>query len=296
MYQTILTYDVIEWAYYWQVISMKKYAPSNHDISISKLKPITPIISNKDLIFITEFPRLIELYKSNFLSKKTTVVGYFSVGWGHYLDWLEKIIKVCPHIVINNYECWNKFGRRFGTTYIPNGVDLDIFKITKPINIRKPKVIWIGSTQFHRCKNYHTILLPLKQKLMKHGIDCEFISTTEQGRVFTRQQLCEWYNDATVYCCASSTEGTPNPALEAAACGCAVVSTRVGNMPELIQDGYNGYLCHTDIDDLFDKCIKAVDDVQLNYNMQNEILKWQWKDRTLDYFNYFDSCIKEDRC
>ena len=192
MYQTILTYDVIEWAYYWQVISMKKYAPSNHDISISKLKPITPIISNKDLIFITEFPRLIELYKSNFLSKKTTVVGYFSVGWGHYLDWLEKIIKVCPHIVINNYECWNKFGRRFGTTYIPNGVDLDIYKITKPINIRKPKVIWIGSTQFHRCKNYHTILLPLKQKLINHGIDCEFISTTEQGRVFTRQQLCEW--------------------------------------------------------------------------------------------------------
>ncbi|MEO8601389.1 MAG: glycosyltransferase [bacterium] len=37
-------------------------------------------------------------------------------------------------------------------------------------------------------------------------------------------------------------EGTPNPALEAAACGCTVVSTPVGTLPELIRDAANGYL------------------------------------------------------
>ncbi len=35
------------------------------------------------------------------------------------------------------------------------------------------------------------------------------------------------------------TEGTPNPALEAASAGCVVVSTRVGNMPPLRRQAWN---------------------------------------------------------
>ena len=287
-------YDVPNWAYHFQAVAMKKYWPSKSDrIIITDYKPIPSIISS-DLVFIMEFPRVVEFSKI-LDKKKTTLCGYFSVGYGYHMDWLQKITNCCNHIVINNEDCYNRYGDYDNTHWISNGVDFDIFHCDKEISSRKPKVIWTGSTKFHKCKNYETILIPLKEKLQNAGVDVEFISTTETGIIKSQMKLNDWYNDATVYCCASSIEGTPNPALEAAACGCTIVSTKVGNMPELIKSGYNGYLCEPDVDDLYDKCIKAVNNIQLNKNMQKEIQNWSWKNRVQDYYNYFKQCILNDR-
>ena len=55
------------------------------------------------------------------------------------------------------------------------------------------------------------------------------------------------YWRASCYVCASQSEGTPNPALEALACGVPVISTPVGNMPEVLRDGENGLLVERDV-------------------------------------------------
>ncbi|MHC1753433.1 glycosyltransferase [Humidesulfovibrio sp.] len=62
-----------------------------------------------------------------------------------------------------------------------------------------------------------------------------------------REQI---YWRASCYVCASEREGTPNPALEALACGVPVVSTPVGNMPEVITPGENGLLVARSAQDL----------------------------------------------
>lgn len=54
------------------------------------------------------------------------------------------------------------------------------------------------------------------------------------------EEMRDFYHSLDVYVCASRSEGAPNPCLEAAACGIPLVTTRVGSMPELIQDGVNG--------------------------------------------------------
>ena len=41
---------------------------------------------------------------------------------------------------------------------------------------------------------------------------------------------------------ASTVDGTPNPALEAASCGRPIISNKIGNMPEFIENGKNGFL------------------------------------------------------
>ncbi|MFW6029534.1 MAG: glycosyltransferase family 4 protein [Halanaerobiales bacterium] len=56
-----------------------------------------------------------------------------------------------------------------------------------------------------------------------------------------------------VFICASDEDGTPCPALEAAACGRPIISNRIGNMPELIENYENGILLDSkNIDDYVD--------------------------------------------
>ncbi len=56
-----------------------------------------------------------------------------------------------------------------------------------------------------------------------------------------REFMPGWYGSLDFYICASLHEGTPNPCLEAAACGLPVITTEVGNMPELVREGETGW-------------------------------------------------------
>jgi glycosyltransferase involved in cell wall biosynthesis len=100
--------------------------------------------------------------------------------------------------------------------------------------------------------------------------------------------MADWYNTGTVLVCASATEGTPNPGLEAAACGCTVVSTPVGNMPELIRSGENGYLVERRVDALLEGVRTAVADYpRLARQMLADIQDWGWDRRSAAYFRLF---------
>ena len=50
---------------------------------------------------------------------------------------------------------------------------------------------------------------------------------------YSRVEMAEFYNKIGTLICFSESEGTPNPVLEAAACGRNVITTEVGNVPEL---------------------------------------------------------------
>jgi glycosyltransferase involved in cell wall biosynthesis len=64
------------------------------------------------------------------------------------------------------------------------------------------------------------------------------------------EALADVYRSARVLVCASLSEGGPRVVPEALACGTPVISTRVGLVPDLIQDGQNGLLFDGSTDDL----------------------------------------------
>jgi glycosyltransferase involved in cell wall biosynthesis len=63
----------------------------------------------------------------------------------------------------------------------------------------------------------------------------------------TQSQLRELYSQCDVWLCASRSEGFGLPTLEAMACRCPAVSTRVGGATDLIEDGRQGFL--VDVED-----------------------------------------------
>jgi len=67
----------------------------------------------------------------------------------------------------------------------------------------------------------------------------------------SKTEVAPWMRALDIYVMSSETESFPNALLEAMACGCAVVGSRVGGIPELITDGVSGLLFESrNIDEL----------------------------------------------
>ena len=103
---------------------------------------------------------------------------------------------------------------------------------------------------------------PLRQELLdqasKLGLDGESIFVGSFG---SRSELSTIMAETEVFMMSSILEGQPLSLVEAMAYGLPIVTTAVGGIPELIQDGINGLLC----DPKNPKClaemlIKLIDD------------------------------------
>jgi glycosyltransferase involved in cell wall biosynthesis len=67
----------------------------------------------------------------------------------------------------------------------------------------------------------------------------------------SKTEVAEWMRSMDIFVMCSESESFPNALLEAMACGCCVVGSRVGGVPELIAHGRNGLLFESrSVDDL----------------------------------------------
>jgi glycosyltransferase involved in cell wall biosynthesis len=127
------------------------------------------------------------------------------------------------------------------TFYAPRGVD--------------PEIFYPMTTEFRRKENENDFTIayvgkPVPEKGLKEFIQpaCEqagvniIINDRNYENALSPQEMNEFYNKADAYVVASTIDGTPNPALEAASCGKPVIANEIGNMPEFIKDGKNGFL------------------------------------------------------
>jgi len=297
MYHARLLFDVAGWAYYWRAMALTKYAPPDFKVESGSNYGKAFKQSKHDLVLQLAYSYCKDLrHHMDNAGYTFPLISSYNVGWGYANDWLNGVIKYSDQTIINSYDMWDKAGRLPKTKHISNGVDREIFQMKRPINIRPIKVLWCGSKCHRKTKNYDSILVPLSNMLKRFKIPFEFklVDSMSPTR-WNQSQMSYWFNTGSIYVVASNTEGTPNPALEAASCGCTIVSTRVGNMPELIVDGKNGYLCDTNVQSIFNGIKKASQHLhELENNMQESIEPWHWKHRSKEYFDFFRKTI-EDR-
>jgi len=284
-----IVYDTEGWAYYRRASALKKYAPEDMAITITSHHQ-RYVDGPFDLLFDLNYGHVQEVRKQLAANRwdKTLLLVSFNNGWPARKQFFNKACKHAHAVLINNEEYWRKAGHHLDTYTIANGVNRKIFKPTIPMAQREKKVIWVGSKYHRGTKNYDKILVPLSSRLADKGISTDFRVVDAYGKLRTHEEMAEWYNTGSVYVVASKTEGTPNPALEAASCGCALVSTRVGNMPELIIDGHNGFIVGEDINLIENKIIEAMDNREVfSSNMLNAIASWDWEERSKDYYKLF---------
>lgn len=296
-YTVRIRYDVKGWAYFRRAEALERYAPD--DFEVTKGPDYKEAVATKhhDLVMQLPFSYINKIRQHiDTNGYDMLLVAGFNIGWGYANHWFPPVYRSSDHVIINSRECWERLGRLPNSTWISNGVDREVYRLAVPPEKRKPKVIWIGSRFHAKTKGYGKILRPLADRLRELGIQSDFrlVDSDGEGRLNARQ-ITDWYNTGTVYVVASKTEGTPNPALEAASAGCVIVATRVGNMPELIEHGVNGELVDRNVDSLLAAVLRCQDRyVEMAEAMQERIEPWHWRHRAKQYFDLFRRLI--DKC
>ena len=197
-----------------------------------------------------------------------------------------KNLKKFKRVSVNNKILYNKFSEFMDVLYIPNGVDSKIFYDSKRVFDPNNIVFgWVGNTD-RATKNYHSIIKPLKKIFRFKTIE------TKKSKKYkiAHKDIVKFYHSIDFYVVSSTTEGTPNPALEAASCGVPLISTKVGNMLEIIEDRKNGYLIDSPtledakivLSSVFSLSKKDYD--KMSSNIKHRIrMYWQWSDRYADF-------------
>ncbi|MBW1778712.1 MAG: glycosyltransferase family 4 protein, partial [Deltaproteobacteria bacterium] len=125
---------------------------------------------------------------------------------------------------------------------IEDGVDPERFppkRLERFLETDRELVVgWAGNSRWHfddagDPKGLHTILKPAIARLRQEGISIRGSFADVSESIRPRSEMPDFYNSLDVLVCASAMEGTPNPVLEAMACGVPIVSTDVGIVPQV---------------------------------------------------------------
>jgi len=195
-----------------------------------------------------------------------------------------KLANQCAGIFANNYKSLTDLRNIYTpnkTYYMTRGVDSDIF-FPNPNEefLRKEDheftVAFCGKPNPE--KGLREIIRPACEEANVRLITNERNFTN----ALSENEMRDFYNKADIYIVASTMDGTPNTALEAASCGKAILSNDIGNMPEFIEDGVNGFLVPLEVKKYVQKLRWMRINQKRTWEMGREaretvLRKWTWE-------------------
>lgn len=193
-------------------------------------------------------------------------------------------------VFVNNSFLYREWAQAITRLYYcPNGVDVKHFHPKEPLGDSNELVVgWVGDCGHKNMKGFEEYIMPLGRL---NNVEIRFCDKETNRKSYS--EMPDFYNTIDVYVCASKTEGTPNPCLEAAACGRPIISTAVGNMPEFIRNNRNGFLVDRSLSALCQHVTLLRDNRILLKNMGREAresaIEWSWDNQTQNYLQMLTS-------
>jgi glycosyltransferase involved in cell wall biosynthesis len=189
---------------------------------------------------------------------------------------------------------------------LEDGVDLDLFF---PQNLerlddagnRELVVGWTGnsnwSAELGEFKGVRTILEPAVEQLRAQGVRVRLeLADCARSAAIPHDRMVDYYAKIDLYVCPSSMEGTPNPVLEAMACGVPVVSTDVGVVPQAFGPRQSKFILEQRSVDSLARALRTLcAEPRLRHELSAEnlasIRKWSWQIKAQAFADYFTRCL-----
>ncbi|WP_250477000.1 glycosyltransferase [Caballeronia sp. INML1] len=237
-----------------------------------------------------------------FLTQEETLARgpmyHLANGYTVSSDILKRIYENIPH-----------YPKPQGET--PDGVDLTRFSPSNlgrfaSGNTRELRIGWSGNSAWGAAgtggerldpKGFHTILKPALEMLRAKGLRVSENFADRQVRHIPHSQMPAYYNSLDVLICCSEAEGTPNPVLEAMACGVPVISTNVGIVSEALGPRQREFILKERSSECLAEAIeKLIVDrhrlQELSAENLESIKSWDWSVRTQAYRKFFRETLQ----
>lgn len=277
--------------YFKNIIPLKKILKTENPELIHAHYSLSGIVAT---LTLTSKPIIVSLMGSDVLSTNKFIF-LFTKFLSKFI-WNQTIVKSEQmHSVLSNTKA----------IVIPNGVDINVFK-TKNALESKQKLGWSTS-------NFHLLFAsdpnrPEKNyALAANGIDLvkKSIPNLEVHYLkgLNTTEMVEYYNAADLLLLTSFHEGSPNVIKEAMACNCPIVSTKVGDVINVINGAENSFLVSYEPNDVAEKIIKVLKNPSRSngrskiQNLSSEkiaerIIELYSKtiQRKIDYFKTYQRC------
>ena len=242
MKRVLCIVDSYRWALHNRAVALEKAYPRcrfdiKHFVDLKNVR-----FDNYDVVYSLNWP--MHGYIENKISRRGLrsyrLITGLSSHIGHPSD--RKFFNLLSNydaIGTSNKFLYSNFRKKFSKlniVYTPFGVDCTLFKPRTDPRKFSNVFGWVGNSG-RPVKRFKEI----EECINSLGGNIKLITATHKSK-YSRAQMAEFYNKIGTIICFSESEGTPNPVLEAAACGRNIISTNVGNVPELLHGLQSGMI------------------------------------------------------
>jgi len=186
---------------------------------------------------------------------------------------MRRLLRAPAGIVVQSESRRHFFagiGRSRGVHVVPNGVE--IHPMPRRADREGPARVVFICTTLAAIKGIDLVIAAAPR--LRDCARFTFVATTTEARrriddaglgdiatlhgVVSRDRMREIYEQSDVFVLPSRSEGFPNSLLEAMAAGLPVVASRVGAVPEIVDDGVTGFLIEPDSLEQFVRGVTAL--------------------------------------
>lgn len=249
-------------------------------------------VEGYDLYHTFEFPQTTQLPVG--WRKTTGITAHVWQTWNarHGANTVRGWASTAVAVHANSRMLQAEIGEHLKRTihYVPNGVDEGFYRPLRAKPFGKLAVGWVGKPNPRKGRAI------VEEACARAGVEFRPVERNYKNAL-SPEEMREFYQGLHVLAVASDMDGTPNPALEAAACGCAVVSTRIGNMPEMVRDGENGHLVERDVGAMAAVLRQLAGDVRRTVLMgeaarETVLADWTWAMMAKNYADMWRGALR----